>query len=251
MPTRAIPWQGFHNARDLGGLPTVDGGMTRFGGVVRSADPRFVTAAGWAVARDAGLGTVIDLRNADEIRPEPHTVHTGGATPPTAIDPTVPEPTERVEVPLDDAEDTEFWAAIGELDGTPLYYRPFLEHKAARCAAVITTIARCGSNGVLVHCSAGRDRTGLVTLLLLALAGVVPDDIAEDYERSTVELRPLFERLGHPDQSPRIAAVMRRHGTSTRATILDTLEGFDAEAYLLAAGVTATELAAVRARLRG
>jgi protein-tyrosine phosphatase len=41
---RVIPWEGFYNARDLGGLPTVTGARTRYGRLIRSADTRFVTA---------------------------------------------------------------------------------------------------------------------------------------------------------------------------------------------------------------
>lgn len=90
---RRIDWPGFHNARDLGGLPTRDGRRTRFGAFVRSADPRFVTPEGWRAARNVGIRTIVDLRNADEIPGE------NGA----------PPDIDRVEVPLDGREDTEFW----------------------------------------------------------------------------------------------------------------------------------------------
>ncbi|SNR35925.1 Tyrosine phosphatase family protein [Haloechinothrix alba] len=66
---RQLGWEGFHNARDLGGLPTMDGHSTRFGAYVRSAEPTLVTGAGWQAALDAGVRTIVDLRNADEIRP--------------------------------------------------------------------------------------------------------------------------------------------------------------------------------------
>src|SRR4051812_49983691 len=67
--SRAVTWEGFHNTRDLGGLPTGAGHTTRRGAFFRAADLRFVTEAGWAQARESGVRTVIDLRNADEIRP--------------------------------------------------------------------------------------------------------------------------------------------------------------------------------------
>jgi hypothetical protein len=66
---RAIWWEGFYNARDLGGLPTISGAATRYGVLIRSADPRFVTAVGWQSAVDAGFRTVLDLRNDDEAEP--------------------------------------------------------------------------------------------------------------------------------------------------------------------------------------
>ncbi|MCM3886512.1 tyrosine-protein phosphatase [Frankia sp. R82] len=66
---RGVDWEGFVNTRDLGRLPIRGGGATRYGVYYRSGDPRFGTDAGWAAARAAGLRTVVDLRNDDEIRP--------------------------------------------------------------------------------------------------------------------------------------------------------------------------------------
>lgn len=60
---RDIAWEGFYNARDLGGLPTRDGRTTRHGALIRSADPCLVTPAGWRAATAAGVRTVVDLRN--------------------------------------------------------------------------------------------------------------------------------------------------------------------------------------------
>jgi hypothetical protein len=71
-----------------------------------------------------------------------------------------------------------------------------LEHKAERCAAAVAAVADARPGGVLVHCTIGRDRTGLVSLLLLALVGVAPADIADDYELSNPRLEPLRDRSG-------------------------------------------------------
>jgi protein-tyrosine phosphatase len=60
--SREVTWEGFFNARDLGGLPTRDARMSDCGALIRSADPRFVTEAEWRAAHDAGVRTVIDLR---------------------------------------------------------------------------------------------------------------------------------------------------------------------------------------------
>jgi protein-tyrosine phosphatase len=67
--TRHVGWDGFFNARDLGGLPVRGGGRTRRGSLIRSADLRFVTRNGWQQARAAGVRTVVDLRNDEEILP--------------------------------------------------------------------------------------------------------------------------------------------------------------------------------------
>jgi hypothetical protein len=250
---RAVTWEGFHNTRDLGGLPTAAGRTTRHGAFFRAADLRFVTETGWAQARESGVRTVIDLRNADEIRPttDGPTALAGSAQFAAAAGVTAPAGIDRVEVPLDDIDDVEFWRHVNRerLNGTPLYYRVFLERKAERCAAVIEAIARSAPGGVLFHCGAGRDRTGLVALLLLALAGVGPDAIAADYDLSAEAVKPLFAVMGTEDQGPVIAAILAERRTTTAAAIRDTLDGFDVERYLLEAGAGSEQLDDIRHRL--
>jgi len=240
---RVIRWEGFYNTRDLGGLPVRGGGTTRHGAFLRSADLRFVTDAGWRAARAAGVRTIVDLRNEDEIRKAQF----------AAENSVTPEGFGMLEVPIDDIEDLEFWLYISNqrLGGTPLYYGPFLDRKPERCAAAIIALARTGPGGVLYHCAAGRDRTGLISLLLLALAEVEPEAIAADYELSAEALPPLFAAMGIADQSPLIKAMLKDRGTTVRQAMLDILDGFDAEDYLLNAGVPRADIEAVRARLLG
>ena len=251
-PSRIITWEGFANARDLGGLPSQNGRVTRFGAYIRSADMRFVVEAGWQMAREAGIRTIIDLRNESEIRPgaiqrlegsAPFPAPSAAAAPPSWLS--------RIEVALDDISDTAFWQFLSRerIDGTPLYFRPFLDRKPERCAAAITALADAAPGGVIFHCSAGRDRTGIITLLLLSLAGVEPDVIAQDYELSANSLKALFSAMGQEDQGPWIEAALAAKGSTARDAVLATLDGFDAEAYLLAAGVSAESLATIRHRL--
>lgn len=254
---REIRWEGFFNARDLGGLPVRGGGLTRRGAFLRSADPRFVTEAGWAAARAAGVRTVVDLRNEDEMRPvtgESATERSGSAAFTAAsAGISVPPGLTRLEVPLDDIEDTAFWLDTNRrrLNGSPLYFRPFLEHKAERCAAVVTALARTEPGGVLFHCGAGRDRTGLVSLLLLALAGVEAEAVAADYDLTTEAVVPLFAAMGVPDQGPAVATVLTERGLTQRDAVLDVLADLDPQGYLLAAGAAPEDLAELRTRLLG
>jgi protein-tyrosine phosphatase len=255
--SRDVAWENFFNTRDLGGLPTTSGGTTRFGAYIRSADLRFVTEAGWDMARAAGVRTIVDLRNADEIRPvvdEGPTQLCGTAqfTAATA-GPITPPGMSRVEVPLDDIDDIEFWQHLNraQLNGTPLYYRPFLERKAERCVAVIHALASAPPGGVFFHCGAGRDRTGLVALLLLALVDVETAAIIDDYEMSTTALPALFARMGVEDQGPSITSILAEQGTTVRAALLDILKSFDVEHYLSSAGASPTDVELVRGRLMG
>ncbi|MGY1698510.1 tyrosine-protein phosphatase [Geodermatophilus sp. SYSU D00766] len=231
---RAVDWDGFHNARDLGGLPTRSGRWTRRGAFYRSATLQLVTPAGWEQAHRAGVRTVVDLRNDD-----------------VAAEPVGPVGITRVRVPLDGVEDTELWRRLRdeELDGTPLYYAPFLACRSDRVAVVVTALARTAPGGVLFHCAAGRDRTGLVTLLLLALADVEPEAVAEDHTLSVEPLRRLAALLGRPDEQPALERVLTAHGTTARSSLLATLEELDVASYLTAAGVSEDDLATLRDRL--
>jgi hypothetical protein len=110
---------------------------------------------------------------------------------------------------------------------------------------VVRTIAQAPPGGVLVHCVAGRDRTGLITMVLLTLAGVGVPDILADYERSAARLRPLYAELGQPDDDLRVQAYLARTGTTARAAVLAALDGL----HGLEAHLSATDLAALRERL--
>jgi protein-tyrosine phosphatase len=155
-------------------------------------------------------------------------------------------------VPLDDLEDTDFWQRwSGGLDCTPLYYRAFLERFPERIGEVIAAVADAPEGGVLVHCAGGRDRTGLVILLLLALVDVSPEVIASDYELSAERLEPAWRDRDLGDQNGVIAALLAEHGATVRGAITDTLASFDVATYLRGAGVTDAQLSSVRARLLG
>jgi protein-tyrosine phosphatase len=253
--SRAIVWDGFFNARDLGGLPTTAGALTRHGSLIRSADLRLVTDAGWREAYEAGVRTILDLRNDDEVyrHDSPGLTALGGSAQFAASEggPVEPPGMRRVHVPLDGVDDVAFWRYLNEerLNGTPLYYLPFLEHRPDRVAAAVAAVAHAGPGALIFHCGGGRDRTGLLALLLLALAGVDPEAIAMDYELSTQRRRALLEALGYDDDSADCEQALADRGTTARAAILATLDGLDAPAYLFEAGLRAEEVDTVRKRL--
>jgi protein-tyrosine phosphatase len=231
---RHLDWDGCLNVRDLGGLPTGDGRVTRRGAVVRADSLDRLTPGGWAALYAHGVRTVVDLREADE--------RADGIDRPGGI--TV------VTVPLDDNDDNDFWYRCidDDIDGTPLYYRPFLERKADRCVAAVRAVARAAPGGVVVHCGIGRDRTGLVSLLLLTLAGVTAEAVAADYALSGERLQRYFAD-GRPDRGDPVAERLAERGTTIEHVLDELLRGFDAEARLTEAGLGADDLASVRARL--
>jgi hypothetical protein len=233
---RIVRWEGFGNARDLGGLPIAGGGVTATGVYVRSGTVDQVPPTGWEQARAAGIATVVDLREPGELPAH---------RPPVMA---------WAHVALDDTADTAFWDPF-TADGrwaTPLYYPAFLAAKADRVAAAVTTVARA-EPGVLIHCAGGRDRTGLVTALLLSVARVQPEAIAADFALSAAGVRELAALLGRPDEGPVVEEALAAHGTTGPQALLDALGGLGGpdgvRRYLLDAGVDPADLDAVRDRL--
>jgi protein tyrosine/serine phosphatase len=225
MNDRVLVWDGCKNVRDLGGLRTSDGRLTRWRAVVRSDTPARLTATGWSALYAYGIRTIISLRTdgmqEDELN----------FTSPYADLATV-------QTAIEDVTDEEFvqqWAAT-DLWCTPLYYQDALRRWPERHATVVSAIARARPGGVLFHCVRGHDRTGIVTLLLLALVGVAPEEIVADYALSV---------------DPERDELLAREHTSFRDVLLSALDGLNIDRYLGMGGVSPSDLAAVRQRLLG
>lgn len=220
---RILDWPDCQNVRDLGGLRLRAGGLTRFGGIVRADTPARLTAGGWTALYEYGIRTIVTLRTHGLNEPE--------------LDFVSPYPDiKTVQVEIEDVTNRDFvekWAST-DFWSTPLYYPDALALWPERHAAAISAIGQAGPGGVLFHCARGHDRTGIISLLLLALAGVAPEDILSDYALS---VDPVREKL------------LASRQTSTPEVVLGVLAELDAEAYLL--GVNPQTLDALRARLLG
>jgi protein-tyrosine phosphatase len=220
---RVLLWDGCNNVRDLGGLNTSAGYKTRWGAVVRSDHPAKLTTNGWSQLYAHGIRTIISLR-------------THGLVETDYLDTTsrLADIT-NIAIAIEDFTDSEFikqWVDTG-LWSTPLYYSDALKRWPERHIAVIRAIAQAQPGGVLFHCKRGHDRTGIIALLLLTLAGVSPEDIIADYKLS---VDPVREEL--------LAGIH----TTTRETILATLASLDIDSYLLASGLSQADLNAIRTR---
>ena len=203
-----LDWDGFVNARDLGGMDISGIGRTRRGVVVRSEHPSLLTSTGWSQLVDYGVRTIISLE-------------TGGLEGEAALRANRPlelpvgiELTVR-RFPVEDGRDEDFmntWARTG-LWGTPLYFADALLRWPSLYGAALTAVAE--SKGVvLIHCGRGQDRTGILSMLLLALAGVGPDAIAEDYLLSS---RNLIVR--YPDSVTSLESALVAAETTARDAI--------------------------------
>ncbi|HEY5731017.1 MAG TPA: tyrosine-protein phosphatase [Anaerolineales bacterium] len=221
---RVLKWDSCNNVRDLGGLNAANGCRTRWGAVVRGDHPSKLTANGWSALYAHGIRTIVSLRTHgfDE---QDHPI----VVPPHSD-------IQVVSAEIEDVTNEEFvekWAS-SDLWSTPLYYSDALNLWAHRHAAALKAIAQAKPGGVLFHCIRGHDRTGILALLLLALVGVSPEDILADYELS---IDPERDRL------------LAEQNTTTRETILATLASINVEEYLLAGGLSQTELGTIRTHM--
>jgi protein-tyrosine phosphatase len=247
LRSRELIWDGLLNVRDLGGHRTEDGGQTRYGAVVRADSLHQLTENGWKSVVDYGIHTVIDLRMDEEREGDPP----AGA------------PIELLHLSLFDDDKAVFEkvdaaaeAAPDVASATREVYLLFLEHFKANVATAIRAIANAPEGGVVVHCMGGKDRTGLVTALLLALAGVDDEQIAADYALSEERLRPRHELWFAEAETDAERKRLERIAQTPAAAIVEVLQELErrygsVEGYLRTAGVSDDDLARARARLRG
>ncbi|GAB3534741.1 tyrosine-protein phosphatase [Arthrobacter tecti] len=232
---RTVRWEGAVNARDLGGVsPAV-----RPGRLYRMGRQEWLTEAGWQQAYDDGVRTVIDLRNPQE---------RGRRETDPVLNSAVLDRFRVVNCPTEDQSDKEFMALAGPYLNSPEYYGENLRRWPQKIAAVVRAVA--GAEGaVVVHCAAGRDRTGMVTAVLLALAGVPHEDIADDYALAVHGINEHHLAQEKPRETPKSPEELQEWISRTREHLLDLLNGFDAGTYLLDAGLSQKEVGAVRERL--
>ena len=230
MTPPRVDWGGLHNARELAGV----GGLIAPGALFRSPRLDGLDATGWRQVVDSGVRTVVDLRNDDEV----------------AQLPLRPAGLRVIRSPVEDQGDAAFMAGWGALLGNPDYYPEALRRWPSLIAGAVGAVADAPDGGVLVHCAAGRDRTGLIVALVLRVAGVAVDDVLDDYEIGVREINEWFrtnvDREPHLDEGALAVSIAAK-----RASLGAFLESLDVDAYLAGAGVSPAQLAALRARLVG
>jgi protein tyrosine/serine phosphatase len=244
---RRLNWDGCLNVRDLGGHPTDDGGATRFRSIVRADSVASLSDDGWHAALEYGVSTVIDLRlqqerDADVPREVPiETLHIPAFT----------DWDEHVQAEIDALSDS----AADAVGSTTAVYLDFLERFRANFAAGVAAVANAGDGAVVIHCHGGKDRTGLLAALLLRLAGVSIDDIAEDYSLSEVYLQPRheewFAQAANEEELQRLQRIAATPAEAMRRVLTEVeRQHGSVAAYLEGGGATPEDLERARARLR-
>jgi hypothetical protein len=258
---RWIDLEGAVNARDLGGVPLAGGGAVAPGRLLRSDNLQDLSPADVVhLVEDHGLRAVVDLRTIVEVRLE-------GPGPLHADDRVVvehrslyPEAGEHTDV-VDADTITPWQMGIG---GSPIpgesptvqTYMGYLEHRPDSVVGALRTIAAPPLGGAaLIHCAAGKDRTGIVVAVALEIAGAHRDAVIADYALTAERIEAIVARLA---ASPTYAADVVGHDPDRHAPrpesmrrileLLDERHG-GAAGWGADHGMERDELAALRARL--
>jgi protein-tyrosine phosphatase len=237
--TRALAWDACLNVRDLGGLTTRDGRRVRRGALVRSDQLCRLSDGGRAALLAHGVRTVIDLRNAAEAQRDP--------------DPTLHE--QGVDYRLIPQQDDQLWQQPEWVARTRAERDALvLDQRGEHITAMARAVASAAPGGVLIHCLAGKDRTGIAVALLLGLVGVSEADIAADYALSEMSLAAELKvaLAAAPDEEER-ARIVRSYDARPE-TMLATLAHLQtrhggAKAYLTRAGLSDADIDRISARL--
>lgn len=243
---RLLTWDGCVNTRDLGGLPLREGGTTQYGRVIRSDNVRHLTPRGWVQLAAHGVTTVVDLRFDEERAGDDEPPDGIGVVGVSLFGAHDPQEARRVYGLLQKAADA--------AEATGILYADTLDTRRASVAAAVEAVARAPQGAVVVHCFVGKDRTGIVTALLLDLAGVEEDAIVEDYGLTEGRVGSLVDDWIAEADDPHERAYRERISGAPRAAMrsmlaeLRTRHG-DAHAYLRSAGVSTRDLERAQRRL--
>ena len=235
---------GLVNVRDLGGLRTRDGRVVRARQVVRGDNPKALTERGQSEFADVvAPAVIVDLRMQLEVHREGYTV--------------LHDPVRVVNLPmLPQSGVNQEQIDAGAADNLVDDYMRQIDVNAASIVEALRLIADPGNRPVFVHCTAGKDRTGIVIAMLLSLLGVDDEVIVADYHVTTKNMAPVLERI-------RTAPVFKENGLAYApdwifASDPETMREFlmrlraahgDAEQWALAAGLSPDEIARLRETL--
>jgi protein-tyrosine phosphatase len=157
-----------------------------------------------------------------------------------------------VHAPLDPVG-TPFYQRWMKIDGlgSPLYYPEMLVEHPEPVVTAVRAIADAAPGCVVFHCAGGKDRTGLLALVLLALATATPEEIIADYLLTYDRMRQRYAELGAGDQLAEVTELLTARGTTIEASLTSTIASLTMPGFLLDNGLSEAELAALRARLIG
>ncbi|HMD46264.1 MAG TPA: tyrosine-protein phosphatase [Acidimicrobiales bacterium] len=212
---RRVPLETCHNFRDLGGYETTDGRRVRWGRLYRADTLHRLTPHDTATLLALGLRTVIDLRAADELE------HHG----PVRV---AEHDIAHHHLPILDAvmgENRPVLLAEGEeMPPIGVFYVRMLDHGRSAVSRALEVLAGPGALPAVFHCTAGKDRTGILAAVVLSLLGVPEDTIVADYAL-TEEARASREAY-LAEHDPEYYATLQAMAPWSRAAVPETMETF-------------------------
>lgn len=199
---RRVPLNGAVNFRDLGGYTTADGRRLRTGQVFRSDQLADLSDADLGLLSGLGLRHICDLRADSEREQKPNravpgtTVHAIGFMPlggDALMAGAAALTVEKIE------------QVVGKI------YLDFVTERTAHFARLFELMLEPGALPLLIHCTSGRDRTGVASALLLTALGVPRETVAADYDLSNQYRRDLAFQLGTGVDPVVMNAITRAH----------------------------------------
>lgn len=166
-----LPLERAYNVRELGGLPTMDGRQTLWRAFLRSDDISKLTDADITTLLDYGVNTVIDLRSKSEVTNQPDRL--GEENDVTNINLSFMQETDLSPQGIEN---------MSKIEMGDMYIEMLKRHEIV--GAIFTAIAQAQPGCILFHCAAGKDRTGVLAMLLLMLAGVDKRDCINNYAQT-------------------------------------------------------------------
>ncbi|WP_338787181.1 tyrosine-protein phosphatase [Metabacillus sp. FJAT-53654] len=231
-----LPIDSLENCRELGGYSTEYGDQTKWHSFLRSSDMSKLSKEEIVFLGEYGVKTVIDLRGEDEIETHKN---------PLAEEDfceyyNIPFITENVS----DITVTSYEISMGD------FYIDLLEQKNDSVKRIFDVIAQAKAGCIVFHCAAGKDRTGILAMLLLGLAGVEKKDIVSNYEVTYTNLESMHQ-IEHP-----YGNIPKEYMYSNRDYIIRAYEYIlhtyqSVGQYLLTKGVEQDVIDLVRERLLG
>ncbi|MDA1348080.1 MAG: tyrosine-protein phosphatase, partial [Chloroflexi bacterium] len=243
QPRRHIALEGASQVRALGGYPTLDGRQTRWRTFLRSDGINRLTPRSQERLVQYGVRTVIDLRRTWEVQKAPNVFADSSLVTYHHQNLLGEDPASQSSV---DAE------AAGRL-GT--LYGLWLDQVQDQVGKTLATLASPSGSPAVFHCSAGKDRTGIISALLLSLAGVPEQTIAEDYALSASQLFDVYvNEFAPPDLRATYTVEDYESDHCPPEAMLETLAHLEdryggVEAYVRGCGLSATQVESLREAL--
>ena len=175
-PNRHLPLDGTYNVRDIGGYATADGGSTRWGVFFRADSLHRLSRETQSTFQGHGIKTMIDLRRSNELEVAPNVFANSTELTYHHLSLMVDELPKVVDTPMSLVD----------------MYRVILDERQEQVRTVLSTFAAPTALPGVVHCTAGKDRTGVIVALILGLLGVSHETIIQDYALTSTYLGEAF-----------------------------------------------------------